>query len=61
MPQIIEKLEQQQANFESEMAHPDFYQDAKLSADKLTQFELLKSELEQVYSDWDELEAQKEE
>ncbi|MBV1910956.1 MAG: ATP-binding cassette domain-containing protein [Kangiellaceae bacterium] len=61
LPQIIEKLEQQQANFESEMAHPDFYQDAKLSTDKLAQFELLKSELEQVYSDWDELEAKKEE
>lgn len=59
LPAIIEKLEQQLAKFELEMSQPEFYQDAKLSAEKLQTFEQTKSELEIVYADWDKLEAKK--
>lgn len=60
LPAIIEKLEQQVANFESEMAQPEFYQDAKLSAEKLAEFDTVKSQLDNAYAEWDELEAMKE-
>jgi len=61
LPVLIEKLEQDVAKFELEMAQPNFYQDAKIAAEKLATFERLKEELDAVYVDWDELEAKREE
>ncbi len=60
LPALIEKLEQQVANFESELSQPEFYQDAKLSAERLAEFDRLKSELDTAYAEWDELEAKTE-
>ncbi len=42
------------------MAQPEFYQDAKLSAEKLAEFDTVKSQLDNAYAEWDELEAMKE-
>ena len=59
LPLLIENFEQKISDFEQQMSEPDFYQDSEQSNKVLAEFESLKKELEQAYSEWDELEARK--
>ena len=60
LPSLIENLEQKVSDSELKMSEPDFYKDADKSASILAELELVKKELDEAYSDWDELEAKKE-
>ncbi len=57
LPAKIEQLEQQQAEFETAIAQPEFYQqEQNIITDKLTQLENINQQLESVYQRWDQLE-----
>ena len=58
LPALIEQLENQQAEFETVIAQPEFYQqDQKLVSEKLSQLETIIQKLETAFERWDELEA----
>ena len=57
LPGKIEKFESQQAELESEIAQPEFYQqEQNIVARKLSELEAINQQLESVYQRWDELE-----
>ncbi len=60
LPEKIERLENQQADMETAIAQPEFYQQEQAVIDKkLAELERLTQQLEIVYERWDVLEAKK--
>ena len=58
IPVKIELLEEKLANLHKRMAEPDFYkQDGSLISAATEKIEILQTELDQLYSRWEELEA----
>ncbi len=60
LPAKIERLETEQSGLETEVAQPEFYQQAQdLVARKLSELEAVNQQLESTYERWDELEEKK--
>jgi len=62
LPNMIEKLEEEQTELNEKISEADFYQQEKEKAELvLNRLEKITAELEQHYTRWDELEAMKDE
>jgi ATP-binding cassette subfamily F protein uup len=57
LPQLIEKLENEQSELQTRAAQPEFYKGSKDEANRvLARLELISKELENAYTRWQELE-----